>query len=95
MELMKEFWEKAKSDIKRIVLPEGEEERTIQASAIIKNEGLAELTLLGNVEKIRNKAQSLNVNIDDIEIIDPETSEKTAEYANEFYELRKSKGVTL
>jgi phosphate acetyltransferase len=95
MDLMKQFWEQAKSDIKRIVLPEGEEERTIQASAIIKHQGLAELTLLGNVEKIKSKAQSLNVDIDGIEIIDPETSEKTTEYANGFFELRKSKGVTL
>lgn len=95
MDLMKEFWAKAKSDVKRIALPEGEEERTIKASEIIKREGLAEVILLGNVEKIRDKARSLNVNIEGVEIIDPETAEKTTQYAQEFYELRKSKGITL
>lgn len=95
MDIMKEFWEKAKSDVKRIVLPEGEEERNIKASAMIKKEGLAELILIGNSEKIKNKAKELNADIEGIQILDPETSEKTAAYTKEFYELRKSKGVTM
>lgn len=95
MELMKEFWKKAKSDVKRIILPEGEEERNIIASAIIKKEGLAELILLGDPEKIRNKAKELNAEIEGIQIINPETSEKASLYAKEFYELRKNKGVTM
>ena len=95
MELMKEFWEKAKSDIKKIVLPEGEEERTLLASAIIKKEGLAEVILLGNTENIKNKAASLGANIEGISIIDPASSDKKELYVKEFYELRKDKGVTL
>lgn len=95
MELMKEFWEKAKSDVKKIVLPEGEEERNLLASAMIKKEGLAQLVLLGNVQKIKDKAKSLNVDIEGIEILDPESSELASVYAKELYELRKAKGVTM
>ncbi|ERI92874.1 phosphate acetyltransferase [Clostridiales bacterium oral taxon 876 str. F0540] len=95
MELMKEFWEKAKSDVKKIVLPEGEEDRTILASAMIKKEGLADLILLGNVEKIKDKAKNLDVDIDGIKLMDPQSSESRQLYINEFYELRKSKGVTI
>lgn len=95
MELIKEFWEKAKSDVKTIVLPEGEEERNLLASAAIKKEGIAELVLLGDEQKIKDKAKSLNVDIEGIEIVNPKTSPKASQYAKEFYELRKNKGVTM
>ena len=95
MELMKEFWKKAKSDVKRIVLPEGDEERTIKASEIIKREGLADVVLIGNSSLINEKAQSLGVNLDGVTIVDPENSEDTAIYVEEFYNLRKDKGVTM
>ncbi|MFL0246981.1 phosphate acetyltransferase [Candidatus Clostridium stratigraminis] len=95
MDIMKEFWKKAKSDVKRIVLPEGEEERNIVASAMIKKEGLAELVLLGDALKIKSKAKSLGADIEGIEIVDPKISPKTSAYAEGFYELRKSKGVTM
>jgi phosphate acetyltransferase len=95
MELMRQIWEKAKADKRRIVLPEGEEERNLQACGkILKNE-LANVILVGNEKTIREKAASLGVNLEGAEIMDPETSEKTASYANEFYELRKKKGMTL
>ena len=76
---------KAKKDIKRIVLPEGEEERTVAAAKIIKAEGLAVPVLLGDPAKI---------DAEGIEIINPMTSDKSAQYASELYELRKAKGVT-
>lgn len=95
MELMKEIWDMAKKDIKRIVLPEGEEERNLIASGQINEQKLAKLTLIGNIERINEKAKALGVNLEGIEIIDPMTSEKTAHYVNEFYELRKNKGMTI
>lgn len=95
MELMKQIWEKAKADKRRIVLPEGEEERNLQACGKILKNGLANIVLVGNEGVIREKAASLGVNLEGAEIIDPETSEHTARYANEFYELRKNKGMTL
>ena len=83
---------KAKSDVKHIVLPEGEETRNAQAAAIIAKEGLARLTLLGNPEKVRQAANGAS--LDGIKIIDPAASDKCAEYANILYELRKAKGMT-
>lgn len=76
---------KAKKDIKRIVLPEGDEERTVAAAKIIKAEGLAVPVLLGDPAKI---------DAEGIEIINPMTSDKSAQYASELYELRKAKGVS-
>ena len=83
---------KAKADVKHIVLPEGEETRNAQAAAIIAKEGLAKLTLLGPPEKVRAAANGAS--LEGVEIIDPATSEKCAEYANLLFELRKAKGMT-
>lgn len=94
MDFMASMKEMAKGDIQRIVLPEGEEERNLTAAATINAEKIAEVILIGSEEVIREKAQKLGLNIEGIEIEDPAKSEKTAEYAKEFYELRKSKGVT-
>ena len=83
---------KAKADVKHIVLPEGDEPRTVKAASIIAEQGLAKLTLLGNPEKIKEVAAGAS--LEGIEIIDPATSEKCAEYAATLYELRKAKGMT-
>ncbi|MBU5454035.1 phosphate acetyltransferase [Caproiciproducens sp. MSJ-32] len=95
MELMNKLWESAKADKKRIVLPEGDEERTLKAAEKINNLSLAYPVLVGNIDEIKRKAENLGVNIEGIEIIDPNTSEKLEEYVNKFYELRKNKGMTL
>lgn len=95
MKLMEEVWAKAKANKKRIVLPEGEEERNIEAcSKIIKND-IADVVLVGNPERIKEMANKLGVNVEGVEIVDPETSNRTADYAKSLYELRKHKGVTL
>jgi len=85
---------RAKENIKTIVLAEGEDVRTVQAAAIVKKEGYAKVILLGDVDKIKGIANAENLDIDGVEIIDPATSAKTAEYADKFYELRKNKGMT-
>ncbi|HIU33618.1 MAG TPA: phosphate acetyltransferase [Candidatus Pullichristensenella excrementigallinarum] len=92
MALIDKIKAKAKSDVKHIVLPEGEEIRNVQAAAKIVKEGLAKLTLLGNPAKVREVAPE--VDLTGIEIIDPATSEKCAQYAATLYELRKAKGMT-
>jgi phosphate acetyltransferase len=94
MELIKEILEKAKNNIKTIALPEGDEERTLKAAEQIVKQKIANLILIGNEEAIREKAKSLNVCLDGIRIADPVKSDKFGTYANAFYELRKSKGVT-
>lgn len=95
MKLMEKIWEMAQNDKKRIVMPEGEEGRTLLACDQIKKNSLAEIILIGNEERIVEKASELNADIKGIKIIDPNKSEKTEVYVNEFYELRKNKGMTL
>lgn len=85
---------KASSDVKKIVLPEGDEVRTVEAASILKKEAIAEPILIGNVDSVNKVAAELGVDISGIEIIDPETSDRTADYAKELYELRKAKGMT-
>ena len=95
MEFMKEIWSKAKSDKKKIVLAEGEEERNIKACEMIIKNKLADIILLGKADKIKKMASELGVSVEGAEIVDPETSDKKEAYANTFYELRKKKGMTL
>ena len=94
MSMIEMIKNKARADIKRIVLPEGDEPRTITAAATIKSDSLAAPILIGNKDTISAKAAELGVDISGIEVIDPLTSDKKAEYANLLFELRKAKGVT-
>ena len=94
MSMVDDIKKKAQSKLMTIVLPEGDEPRTVQAAKIIKDEGLAKPVLLGNKEAIENQAKETDTDITGIEIIDPLTSDKAKDYAAELYELRKVKGVT-
>ena len=94
MDLLEEIREKAKKSPKRIVLPEGEEERTIKATSEILKEDIAEIILLGKETKIKDKAQSLKVDIGKVRIIEPEKSEKLNDYVNTYCEIRKEKGIS-
>ena len=85
---------KAREDKKVIVLPEGDELRTVEAAAIIRAEELAVPVLLGKTESVLAAAEKAGVSLREIGIIDPETSEKAAAYAEALYEIRKNKGVT-
>lgn len=76
----------AKSDLKTIVLPEGEDPRTIEAAKKIVEEGLAKLVILGDPAEI---------SVEGAEVINPATSDKKQAYAEKFAELRAKKGVTL
>jgi len=95
MSLLDAIKAKAKSCKKHILLPEGSEERTVQAAQIIVKEGLADVTLLGNEDQIKTVASGLGVNLDGVSIIDPVKSEDYTRYTELFYEMRKEKGVTM
>jgi phosphate acetyltransferase len=95
MSFVDKIWNLAQADMKKIVLPEGDEERNLKAAELIKKNAIAEVVLVGAEEKVKANAKTFGVNIEGIEIVDPETSDKTSKYAEAFYELRKSKGVTL
>ena len=89
-----ELIEKAKADRRRIVLPEGAEERILRAGEILLRRGVADLTLLGNLEEIKHKIGMLGINLDGIEIVDPHISEHIKDFAQTYYELRKHKGIS-
>ena len=95
MTFIESIKEKAKQNIKNIILPEGSDIRTLQAASIALKEGYANITILGNEEKIKEMAKENNLDIEKATIINPITSEKYEEYVSAFYELRKAKGITL
>jgi phosphate acetyltransferase len=86
----------ARKNPKHIILPEGNEPRVLQATQEILEKKIAKLTLLGNPEEIKKSAKKLKLKIDwkQVQIIDPLKSPLREKYAKEFYELRKTKGVT-
>jgi phosphate acetyltransferase len=94
MDVIDKIKEKAKAKKKRVVLPEGTEERMIQATKRILAERLAEVTLLGDEARIRSLAKSNDLDLNKVKIIAPDKSPKLDEYAQEYYELRKHKGIT-
>ncbi len=96
MDLVQQIIARAKSNKQRIVLPEAEEERTLTAADRVLADGIAELILIGNPEKVRNLAQRLGLrNIGKATLIDPENCDKGEEYAQMLAELRKKKGMTI
>ena len=94
MNFIEEMKKKARTDIKTIVLPEAEDKRVLKAASKVEKEAFAKIILIGNIEKTKELAKENNIDITNIEIIDPEKSEKYAEYVQAFYELRKAKGIT-
>ena len=86
--------ERAKQNIKRIVLPEASDIRTLKAADIALREGYAEIVLIGDVDKVNQMAIENGLDISKATIINPLNSDKAEEYANNLYELRKEKGMT-
>ncbi|MBQ9537408.1 MAG: phosphate acetyltransferase [Desulfovibrionaceae bacterium] len=89
-----ELADRAREAKQRIVLAEGEEDRILKAAAVLLNQNIADIILLGQVDAIKAKAQSLNLDISKATLLNPKDSPKYEDYAHTFYELRKSKGVT-
>lgn len=95
MGLLEQIKENAKQNQQKIVLPEGTEERTLQAADIILSEGIAQICLIGNPDEINQKSKTLGLtNIDKAQIVDPVNHEKKEAYADLMVELRKHKGMT-
>lgn len=84
--------DKAKTLRKTIVLAEGEEPRTVRAAEIISKNGIADIILLGDREKIAAIYPDVDLSL--VKIVDP-LAEDIEDFANEYYELRKAKGMTL
>ncbi len=94
MDVIDRIKQKARVKGKRVVLPEGTEERMIRATRVILGEKLAQVTLLGDEDKIKGMAQSHDLDLGQCEVVSPDTSHHLAGYAREYYELRKHKGMT-
>ena len=86
--------EKARSDRKTIVLPETNDKRTLIAASHIIEEGIANIIMVGNEEKIMDGAGWLEVDLTGVRVIDPTKCEKLDEYVQLLYETRKHKGMT-
>ncbi|MBK1719055.1 phosphate acetyltransferase [Thiocystis violacea] len=89
-----ELIRRAKSRRQRIVLPEGGDERILRAAEILSLRQVADLTLLGNPERIRRRAGELGLKLDNVRLVDPATSPERERYARTYYELRKHKGMS-
>lgn len=95
MQFIENIKQRAKQDIKTIVLPEADDIRVLKATEQVTAQEYANVILIGNKEEIEKKATENKIDISKAEIVDPSNSEKYDEYVNLLYELRKNKGMTI
>ncbi|RYE16508.1 MAG: NADP-dependent malic enzyme, partial [Sphingobacteriales bacterium] len=94
--LLRNLTSKAKQDPKRVVFAEADTYKILRAAQIVKDEGIATPILLGNVERIKAIMRENELDLDDVQIIDPkEGNEKVEEYAQFLYKKRQRRGITL
>jgi malate dehydrogenase (oxaloacetate-decarboxylating)(NADP+) len=94
-QIMRNLINKAKNCPKRIVFPEGEEEKILRASQILVDEGIAMPILLGDMDEIKANAAKWSIDLSGMTIIDPNSSDLIESYTDEFFTMRQRKGVTL
>lgn len=90
-----ELLERARADRRRVVLPEGTEERVLRAADVLLRRDVCELTLLGDTDVIRKKAADLGIDLAGTQLIDPQTSELRQGFAERYAVLRAHRGVTV
>lgn len=95
MEILQRLRVRAATQLQHIVLPEGEDDRTIVAAAKVAADRIARVTLLGDEEKIRARASSLGASLTNVVVLDHRRSNDLEAYSRELYELRRAKGGTL
>jgi phosphate acetyltransferase len=94
MQFIKDIRQKARARKRTIVLPEGEEDRTIRAAGLILNDELARIILIGDESKIRRRASELGVELNGAEVRHPTDDPQFDQYVETYYELRRKKGIT-
>ncbi|ORA45077.1 phosphate acetyltransferase [Mycolicibacterium chubuense] len=87
--------DRARADRKRIVLPEGDDDRILKAAGRLLKRNVAELTILGDEQQVRARAAELGVDLSDAVILDPQRSELCDRFAEQYAEMRKHKGVSV
>jgi len=90
-----QLMERARADRRRIVLPEGDDDRILQAAGRLLVRGVAELTILGDEGQVRTRAAELGVDLSEATVLNPRTSDLCEGFAEQYAELRKKKGVTV
>ena len=93
MNIIETIKQRAKTDKKRIVLPEGSDSRVTQAAKMVMDQGIAEIILVGNIEAILKSSEGLDLS--KATLIDPANSGKMDLYSQTYFDLRKSKGITI
>lgn len=93
--ILEKIRQRAAADIQHIILPEGEDPRTVEAAAICARDGVAKITILGSEEKIRELSSSVGANLNGVNILDHQKASDFGRMATLYHELRRSKGVTL
>ncbi len=85
---------RAKARRRHLVLPEGRDDRTLQAAALLQRDGLCTLTILGDPEVMKGRAAELGLDLGDAVLVDPLDSEDRPELAGAYFEKRRAKGMT-
>ena len=93
--ILQKIRERARADLQHIILPEGEDIRTVQAAAICAAERIAKITILGNEETVRSLASEAGANLNGVEILDHRRSPDFGKMATLYHQMRRAKGVTL
>lgn len=87
--------ERARADRKRIVLPEGEDDRVLRAAGRVLRRGIADLVILGDESEIRSRAAELSVDLTAAVVLNPADSDMRDEFAAQYFGMRKAKGMTI
>ncbi len=93
--ILQQIRQRARADKQHIILPEGEDVRTVEAAAICSRDGIARITMLGSEENIRSLASKAGANLNGVEILDHRKSHDFGKLATLYHQMRRAKGVTL
>ena len=93
--ILEQIRNRAAADIQHIVLPEGDDPRTIEAAAMCARDRIAKITIIGNEEGIRSIATEAGANLNGVDILDHRKSHDFKRFAEIYHQLRHAKGVTL
>ena len=94
MSFIEDIKQRAKQEIKTIILPEAEDKRVLEAASKVIKEGFAKVILIGDKEQVKIDIKENNIDLTGVEIIDIKTSTRKQEYAQKLFELRQAKGMT-
>lgn len=94
LKVISELHKRAKKNPAKIVLPEAEDRRILEAASFINREGLSKIILLGRRDRVEETAKTAGIDIRDLTLIDPAASEYLENFSQKFYEIRKHKGIS-